>query len=224
MTYIKGRIEIRWRVTEISQIILVLLDSRCPLLHFPPSLATYLGDRKVILVLTKLDISGPVRAQAWTEYLQKHYPGRPIVHVEAYAVKVQTAVHQGRKHYEPHLPETFRQRLVDAIRQAHAELLEPPENVKSNPSRLANWKPRVKQDINWDDVVSAHGGQVGSVVGGAAAPRPSETAENPDEEEPQFLTVGLIGQYLPYPPLYLSTTSLCVPSVQVNQMLASRLF
>src|SRR6185369_11980830 len=43
-------LSIRWRVTEISQILLVLLDSRCPLLHFPPPLQQYLFNRKVILV------------------------------------------------------------------------------------------------------------------------------------------------------------------------------
>lgn len=84
----------RWRVTEISQIILVLLDSRAPLLHYPPSLAAYLSDRRVILVLTKVDISGPARADAWSRYLTAHYPGLKVVQVESYIEKETTSLHQ----------------------------------------------------------------------------------------------------------------------------------
>jgi ribosome biogenesis GTPase A len=84
----------RWRVTEISHIILVLLDSRAPLLHYPPSLVEYLSDRRVILVLTKVDISGAARADAWTRYFNAHYPGLRVVQVESYLEKEASAVHQ----------------------------------------------------------------------------------------------------------------------------------
>ena len=43
----------RWRVTEISQILLILLDSRCPLLHYPPSLAAYLSRPVVNSVVSR---------------------------------------------------------------------------------------------------------------------------------------------------------------------------
>ena len=99
---------IRWRVTEISDIILVLLDSRCPLVHYPPCLSTYLSNRQVILVLTKIDISGPVRAEAWTTYFRTHYPGLRVVQVESYVEKEARAEHQGKTTYRPHLPNQFR--------------------------------------------------------------------------------------------------------------------
>ncbi|KAF5385091.1 hypothetical protein D9615_001277 [Tricholomella constricta] len=186
---------LRWRVTEISQILLVLLDSRCPLLHFPPSLSAHLSDQKVILVLTKVDISGPVRAAAWVEYFHKRYPHLRVVQVESYTVKAEGVGHQGKTQYEPHLPESFRERLVANIREVHAEMLLPLEKVKHGPS----WKPLVKQDIDWDAVLQARGSRVGSAVGGAAHPRPTdldhdETAESRDDKEPEFLTIGLIGQ------------------------------
>lgn len=106
----------------------MLLDSRCPLLHYPSSLSAYLSDRKVILVLTKVDISGPARAEAWTAYLRTHYPGLRVVQVEAYVEKEARVGHQGRKLYEPHLPQGFRERLVEAIKEVHAEMLEPRTN------------------------------------------------------------------------------------------------
>ncbi|CAK5273339.1 unnamed protein product [Mycena citricolor] len=131
-----------WRVTEISQIILVLLDSRCPLLHFPPSLAAYLVNHKVIFVLTKIDITGPARVAAWMEYLMTIILVIPVIPVEAYTEKETTSVHQGRKHYEPHLPETFRRRLIDAIKAVHGEILKPQTKVAQNPEWLDKWVPR----------------------------------------------------------------------------------
>lgn len=78
---------------------------------------------------------------------------------------------------------------MEAIREEHAAMLEPPEKVKANPARLANWKPPVKQDIDWERVMTAEDGRVGTSVGGPAVPH-----EDPASgEEPKFLTVGLIG-------------------------------
>jgi len=96
---------------EISQIILVLLDSRCPPMHYPPSLSSYLSDRRVILILTKVDLSGPARAEAWTSHLKTHYPGVRVVQVESFVQKEESADHQGRTLYHPHLPKGFRERL-----------------------------------------------------------------------------------------------------------------
>lgn len=199
-----------WRVTEISQILLCLLDSRCPPLHFPSSLESYLASRKakIILVLTKVDIAGPERAEAWTAYLQKQHPGLPIVQVEAYQQKVGE---QGRPVYESHLPFPFRERLVNAMRQVHEEMLIPPERVRSDEAKLKRWNPPVKREINWNGLLHAHGKKVGSIVGGAAMPKgkdkedTTDDAQEPEQEgsddegqlelqEPEFLTVGLIGQ------------------------------
>jgi hypothetical protein len=190
----------RWRVAEIAEIILVLLDSRCPLLHFPPSLSTYLSDRKVILVLTKVDISGPTRAASWIRYFNAHHPNLHVVQVEAYTEKTASAQHQGRAMYEPHLPESFRERLVQAIKEVHSEMMEPPERIKGNEEKMKRWKPTVKQDIDWEGVIKAGGGKVGSIVGGATAPKPrsvdgeGEGNEAESGQEPEFLTIGLIGK------------------------------
>ncbi|OJT02739.1 Guanine nucleotide-binding protein-like 1 [Trametes pubescens] len=202
-----------WRVTEISQILLILLDARCPTLHFPPALSTYLSSvsnatrLRTVLVLTKVDIVGPERAAAWERDLQRRFPGVRVVQVESYIEKHHPDTHGGmtagsRRAHKPYLPSAFRAALVDALRATHSELIEPPEEVKAKPERLANWKPRVKTQVNWDAVLQAHGGQVGTTVGGAAAPKPDKTAaedhadgEHTDEDtEPEFLTIGVIGQ------------------------------
>lgn len=193
-----------WRVTEISQIILVLLDSRCPMLHYPPSLSNYLGDRKVILVLTKVDIAGPARVQSWITYLQKYYPRSRIVQVESYIEKEVSGDHQGHKQHEPSIPVHFRASLVEMLKQAHQELLVPPENIASNPEKMKNWIPPVKREIDWDGVMQAKGARVGVAIGDGGVPRPSSPSKPEDQQdnqhqhqEPGYLTVGLIGLFCP---------------------------
>jgi ribosome biogenesis GTPase A len=179
-------------VTEISDIILVLLDCRMPLVHFPQSLSTYLSSHKVILVLTKVDITGPARATAWTTYLRTKHPDARIVQVESFVEKEAGEGTQGRKMFEPHLPMTFRQTLVKAMMEAHAELMAPPEAVARDPEKLNRWKARAKREIDWQKILEAEGAMVGTAVGGATAPLERQDGE--DDAEPDFLTIGLIGQ------------------------------
>ena len=186
-----------WRVTEISQIILVLLDSRCPLLHYPPSLHDYLANHKVIFVLTKVDITGSACAEAWTDFLRAQYPETQIVRVESYIEKRGNA-DQGHSRLEPHIPREFRDQLVEAIKVAHGALLEPPVNVRSNASRLQAWKAPVRRDINWETLTCAT--TVQERPDNAHGPPfiDKETQENPLEkdnaDDVECLTIGLIGQ------------------------------
>ena len=184
-----------WRVTEISQIILVLLDSRCPLLHYPPSLHDYLANHKVIFVLTKVDITGSACAEAWTHFLRAQYPETQIVRAESYIEKRGNA-EQGHSRLEPHIPREFRDELVEAIKAAHEALLEPPANVRSNASRLQSWTAPVRRDINWKTLTCAT--TVQERPNAHAPPfMDKEAQENHDEKDDaddvECLTIGLIG-------------------------------
>lgn len=192
-----------WRVTELSQILLILLDSRCPLLHFPPSLQTYLSSPsyKLILVLTKVDISGPERAEAWSKYLTDKFPGVQVVMVESYIPKATVADFDNgevtlakvrRRRYEPHIPHTFKERLVNALKTAHKQSLEPPERVRQDPEKLAKWRPRVKREVDWDALLTA-GASSHAYVSRPTKDAPQNPEGGQEDEEPEYLTVGLLG-------------------------------
>ena len=129
--------------------------------------------------------------------------------MESYAEKDAGAGVGKRKVYEPFIPSAFRQKLVDTLKETHAAMLEPPEEIRSVPEKAKAWKPPVKREIDWSSVMTARGDKVGSVVGGAAAPHaghPSESTEatggqethnnREDEAEPECLTIGVIGMYI----------------------------
>jgi ribosome biogenesis GTPase A len=80
-------------VTETSQILLLLLDSRCPPLHCPPSLRSYLHSLKprkeVVLVLTKSDLVDACALEEWRAWARRWWGGEVgVVAVKSYDLEV----------------------------------------------------------------------------------------------------------------------------------------
>ena len=115
-----------------------------------------------------------------------------------------------------HLPPASLAALLSALQRAHTKLLTPPSVVSSDPAKLANWKPRVRSDIDWDALRRGEGGDAPVVdarqleededeerfardndpAGDGESAEPQRTSEQEAEWERkrlEFLTVGLIG-------------------------------
>lgn len=76
-----------WRVLEISDIILVIVDCRMPTLMFPPSLYHYVNKdlgKRMILVLNKIDLVSSELVLAWKKYFEEKYPDIRIVLFTSY--------------------------------------------------------------------------------------------------------------------------------------------
>ncbi|XP_025111798.1 guanine nucleotide-binding protein-like 1 isoform X1 [Pomacea canaliculata] len=83
-----------WRVTEISDILLLITDIRFPVLQFPPSLYYYMRDtlkRDMILVLNKVDLAPPSLVAAWRAYITHLFPDLHIVCFTSFPKKPQEA-------------------------------------------------------------------------------------------------------------------------------------
>ncbi|KAF6722011.1 Guanine nucleotide-binding protein-like 1 [Oryzias melastigma] len=71
-----------WRVLEMSDIILLIVDIRHPVLQFPPDLYHYITkdlQKHVILVLNKADLCPPPLVIAWKHYMASQFPSLNIV-------------------------------------------------------------------------------------------------------------------------------------------------
>uniref|UniRef100_A0A3B5MPG8 Guanine nucleotide-binding protein-like 1 n=1 Tax=Xiphophorus couchianus TaxID=32473 RepID=A0A3B5MPG8_9TELE len=71
-----------WRVLEMSDIILLIVDIRHPVLQFPPDLYRYITvdlHKQVILVLNKTDLCPPPLVIAWKHYMASQFPHLEIV-------------------------------------------------------------------------------------------------------------------------------------------------
>ncbi|KAI8612524.1 hypothetical protein BC830DRAFT_1231146 [Chytriomyces sp. MP71] len=75
-----------WRVVEISDVVLFVVDARHPVLHFPPTLFDYVVTRmkkKLVLVFNKIDLIDAHTLQAWKQYFQNRFPG---LHTAAFSI------------------------------------------------------------------------------------------------------------------------------------------
>ena len=67
-----------WRVIELSDIILLVVDARHPILHFPPALYDYVTiemGKKLVLVLNKIDLIDGKTLEGWKIYFKERFPG-----------------------------------------------------------------------------------------------------------------------------------------------------
>lgn len=152
-----------WRVTEISNILLVLLDSRCPALHFPPSLHHFLSNltpsRPLIFVLTKTDMVPEPYISAWTTWLETKYPNAQIAQVHNYRLTGAPATDETTRRKIKHelgLRDVDFLRLVSAIQKSCDKLIAPPEGIRHDIRKVEDW--RNTRDfptlMRWDDVLS----------------------------------------------------------------------
>eukprot|EP00092_Neocalanus_flemingeri_P018436 GFUD01019955.1.p1 GENE.GFUD01019955.1~~GFUD01019955.1.p1 ORF type:complete len:549 (-),score=165.75 GFUD01019955.1:56-1702(-) len=70
-----------WRVIEMSDILLLILDIRYATATFPPSLYEYVvrKQKSLILVLNKIDLIPPELSAAWKAYLTEKFPHLHVV-------------------------------------------------------------------------------------------------------------------------------------------------
>ncbi|WVF68041.1 hypothetical protein IAT40_002803 [Kwoniella sp. CBS 6097] len=208
-----------WRVTETSSILLLLLDSRCPPLHCPPSLRKYLQtlkpEKEIILVLTKSDLVDPAALQGWKEWVKGWWGigGVQVVSVRSYDVDL---LNEGKGKHKPDIPQDSLDELITALKNAHERLLAPPPWAKDDEKKSQDWKPTVRPSVDWAALAnanpgssSAHGVNSGDLKDNQASSQPTYREEDPvnvqqlaDGEDRHLvrdptkepLTIGLIGQ------------------------------
>ncbi|KAI9322114.1 hypothetical protein BX666DRAFT_1891772 [Dichotomocladium elegans] len=76
-----------WRVLEISDIILVVMDIRHPLLHFPRALYDYVTKdlkRSIIGIFNKVDLVSEFTVFAWQKYFEETFPELRIATFSCY--------------------------------------------------------------------------------------------------------------------------------------------
>lgn len=200
-------------MNEASNLILLLVDSRCPPVHCPPSLRTYLKKQRkeVIIVLTKADLVDADALEGWKKWMKEWWqkdtpeppkqsrkrveeskedteqaaegskspakspaespldtplsskPGSPSPESQAEVPPVQVVsvtsydldlLYAEGKHkiHKPLIGDDSRLDLLNAIKTVHERLQQPPAWVQKDPAKLAEWKPPMRTNIDWDSL------------------------------------------------------------------------
>ncbi|XP_317131.5 guanine nucleotide-binding protein-like 1 [Anopheles gambiae] len=76
-----------WRVLELSDIVLIIVDARFPTLMFPPALYKYVTEelgKGMMLVINKIDLVEAEAVLAWKRYFEQKYPHIHVVLFTSY--------------------------------------------------------------------------------------------------------------------------------------------
>ncbi|KAI9326701.1 hypothetical protein DFJ73DRAFT_865381, partial [Zopfochytrium polystomum] len=98
LSYFEHNLEVwrqLWRVVEISDIVLFVVDSRHPILHFPPTLYNHVVNemkKSLVLVFNKIDLVDPETLAAWKSNFKSLYPELHLASFSVYPREAQIGV------------------------------------------------------------------------------------------------------------------------------------
>lgn len=135
-----------WRVLEISDIILLIVDIRFPALHFSPKFYEYctqVQKKDVILILNKIDLVPTSLVVAWKHYFETKYPN---LHIILFSSSKQIKFRQKRsasssETKNPQLEELEIKAAAAEIQtaKAHRQLYECVKKIVNSKVDLSSW-------------------------------------------------------------------------------------
>ncbi|XP_003703243.1 nucleostemin 4 [Megachile rotundata] len=138
-----------WRVLEMSDILLIIVDIRYPVLMFPPYLYSYVTNelkKDMILVLNKVDLAPPALVVAWKEYFHKMYPKLHILMFTSYPtynlrgnISETEGVKQRRRKGKLRMAAEGAQKLLDTCKQIVGD------NVD-----LTSWHSKIQEEMQME--------------------------------------------------------------------------
>ncbi|XP_022239198.1 guanine nucleotide-binding protein-like 1 isoform X2 [Limulus polyphemus] len=129
-----------WRVLEMSDIVMLIVDIRYPVLHFSPALYDYVTSdlgKDIILVLNKIDLVPAPIVLAWKHYFQQQFPQVYIVCFSAYSGMKQAAGKRGRRIGKLKMAAEGAKRLFDVC-----------EKIVHSKVDLSSWEKKIEEEIN----------------------------------------------------------------------------
>nr|XP_055067193.1 guanine nucleotide-binding protein-like 1 [Misgurnus anguillicaudatus] len=138
-----------WRVMEMSDIILLIVDIRHPVLQFPPALYHYItGELKkhIILVLNKVDLCPAPLVLAWKHYLTKLFPHLHCVCFTSHPGQTYSTVLQKRR---------MRKKAGWSLAGGPIHIMRACQEITAGKVDLSSWEKKIQRDAvamgtEWD--------------------------------------------------------------------------
>ncbi|PNF23235.1 hypothetical protein B7P43_G18428, partial [Cryptotermes secundus] len=141
-----------WRVLEMSDIVLIIVDIRYCALMFPPSLYRYVTKRlhkDMILVLNKIDLAPAQLDVAWKHYFREKYPAIHILTFISFPAYNLT----GNQQNKAGLQIRRRQGKLQMAAEGAKTLLEACKCITNNKVDLSAWHKKISEEmeLEFDD-------------------------------------------------------------------------
>ncbi|XP_053737756.1 guanine nucleotide-binding protein-like 1 [Synchiropus splendidus] len=129
-----------WRVLEMSDVILLIVDIRHPVLQFPPDMYKYItGDLKkhMILVLNKVDLCPPPLVLAWKHYMTYQFPNLYIVCFTSHRGQAYSTVLQKKR---------MRRKASWCSAGGRLDILTACQAITAGRVELSSWEQKIQRD------------------------------------------------------------------------------
>ncbi|XP_068614791.1 guanine nucleotide-binding protein-like 1 [Brachionichthys hirsutus] len=129
-----------WRVLEMSDVILLIVDIRHPVLQFPPSLYHYITrelQKKVVLVLNKIDLCPPPVVIAWKHYMTSQFPHLQIVCFTSHPGQPYSTVLQKKK---------TRRKAGSSQAGGPIDILKACQDIAEGYVDMSSWELKIQRD------------------------------------------------------------------------------
>ncbi|XP_046682771.1 guanine nucleotide-binding protein-like 1 isoform X2 [Homalodisca vitripennis] len=179
-----------WRVLELSDIVLVIVDIRYAALMFPPSLHQFVTEtlkKDMILVLNKIDLAPAPLVVAWTHYFLEKYPGLQVLQFTSfpsYNLRGKTQDKAGANIRR-------RKGRLRMAAEGAQKLLEACKNVTDGEVDLTSWQNKISEEMNLEDDSDDEKVEIEDTV----TVKKSDTSYELHEKfKGGMLTIGCVGQ------------------------------
>ncbi|KAL1456567.1 hypothetical protein WDU94_001288 [Cyamophila willieti] len=184
-----------WRVIEMSDIVLIIIDIRYPCLMFPPALYDYVTrtlGKDMILVMNKVDLAPAPLVVAWKEYFQIKFPKLNILCFTSYPTyNLRNNIEKPNKG----LQVRRRRGKMKMAAEGAQKLLEACTNIVSGAVDLSSWERKIKEevDVEYEDEEDEEDERV--EVGETIELKKQDTQYEVHEKyKSGILTIGCVGQ------------------------------
>ena len=138
-----------WRVLEMSDILLIIVDIRYPVLMFPPYLYHHVTNelkKDMILVLNKVDLTPPALAVAWKEYFHTKYPKLHILMFTSYP----TYNLRGNTSETEGLKQRRRKGKLKMAAEGAKKLLDTCKEIVGDQVDLTSWHDKIEDEMHME--------------------------------------------------------------------------
>lgn len=182
-----------WRVVEMSDIILLIVDIRFPALMFPPSFYDYITNtlkKQMILVLNKIDLVIPSVVVAWKHYFQEKYPE---LHIVMFTTVPSYSLH-GKQIDKAGLLIRRRKGRARMAAEATQQLLDTCKKIVANQVDLSSWELKISEELQEDIKDVSTTDQEAEVETKVIVSKPDTAFYEHENYKDGILTIGCIGQ------------------------------
>ncbi|XP_076748630.1 nucleostemin 4 isoform X2 [Xylocopa sonorina] len=138
-----------WRVLEMCDTLLIIVDIRYSVLMFPPYLYRYVTndlEKDMILVLNKVDLAPPALVVAWKEYFHSMYPKLHILMFTSYP----TYNLRGNTNETEGLKQRRRKGKLKMAAEGAQKLLDTCKEIVGDNVDLSSWQEKIQEEMQME--------------------------------------------------------------------------